>query len=213
MFLNTTCIGKPTVWGWKQSRSIVKQAVSLVESPKARENQFHIEVASLKDFFKSWPKIESHYCRKSTSKKYILLEWSTKKSLYNFYVPEWCLSNNIAHLSVARFNNAMETENIALFQPKKDVCEKCLSHKLGYMSDLDYNQHMQRKNEARIEKQKDKEQEEFILQLMNKQFCLRPSQMFLLCIIKRIYVFITFVYLTLQQKPDTVICGMKLRED
>ena len=56
----------------------------------------------------------------------------------------------------------METENIALFQPKKDLCEKCLSHKLGYMSDLDYNEHMQRKNEARIEKQKDKEQEEFI---------------------------------------------------
>ena len=97
--------------------------------------------------------MESHYCRKSTSKKYILPEWSTKKSLYNFYVSEWCLSNNIAHLFVARFNNTMETKNIALFQPKKDLCEKCLSHKLGYMSDPGYNQHMQRKNEARIEKQ------------------------------------------------------------
>ena len=115
MFLNTLCIGKSTVWGWKQSRSIVSQAVSLVESPKATENLFHIEAASLKGFFESLPKMESHYCRKSTSKKYILPERSTKKSLYNFYVSEWCLSNNIAHLSVTRFNNTMETENIALF--------------------------------------------------------------------------------------------------
>ena len=94
-----------------------------------------------------------------------------------------------------------------------DLCEKCLSHKLGYMSDLDYNQHMQRKNKARIEKQKDKEQEEFVFPVMYRQFCLDPSQMFLLCIIKRSYVFITFVYLILQKKPDSVICGMKLRED
>ena len=57
MFLNTLCIGKSTVWGWKQSRSFVNQAVSLVELPKARENLFHIEVASLKDFFESLQKL------------------------------------------------------------------------------------------------------------------------------------------------------------
>ena len=78
-------------------------------------------------------------------------------------------------LSLARFNNTMETENIALFQPKKDLCEKCLSHKLGYMSDLDYNQHMQRKNEALIEKQKEKEQEEFVFTVDVQAVLLAPK--------------------------------------
>lgn len=39
----------------------------------------------LNTFFDLLPKLESHYCRASTSKLYLESVWLTKTSLYNFY--------------------------------------------------------------------------------------------------------------------------------
>lgn len=100
-------------------------------------------------------------------------EWVSKKALYNFYVSEWCSSHNVGYLSIAKFYNSLDSENIALFRPKKDECEKCMSHKLGYMADTDHKSHIDRKNAARVEK--DKMNEEFVFTLDMQAVLLAPK--------------------------------------
>lgn len=104
--------------------------------------------------------MESHYCRKETSKYYLLPEWTSKKALYDYYVSDWCSSNNIPPLSVAKFNNTLESEKISLFHPKKDACEKCMSFKLGFVPEDEHKFHITKKDEARAEKDNDKNQED-----------------------------------------------------
>lgn len=63
-------------------------------------------------------------------------------------------------MSVAKFNNTLETEKISLFQPKKDQCEKCMSYKRGFISADEHSLHLMRKEEARSKKENDKNQKD-----------------------------------------------------
>ncbi|CAG5000219.1 unnamed protein product [Parnassius apollo] len=65
--------------------------------------------SNITEFFYALPKMESHYCRASTSRIYLLPEWQCKKALYDFYVLDWCASRD----------KSMEDSNIPLFRPKK----------------------------------------------------------------------------------------------
>ncbi|CAG5001783.1 unnamed protein product [Parnassius apollo] len=152
MFQNTLCITKMTIWNWKKGKENTSHNGN--QNVSARKNPHEEEVESLKEFLNNIPKMESHYCRKTTSKLYLLPEWTSKRALYKFYEKDWCASRNIKPLSIAKFSNTLEIENISLFKPKKDECEKCLSHKLGNISDAELKEHIDRKNEARIEKRK-----------------------------------------------------------
>ncbi|CAG4931560.1 unnamed protein product [Parnassius apollo] len=82
-----------------------------------RKNPHESEVNSFKEFLKNITKMESHYCRKHTSKLYLLPEWLSKKALYDFYKSDWCPSQNIEPLSIAKFSNTLKIENISLFKP------------------------------------------------------------------------------------------------
>ncbi|CAH1100338.1 unnamed protein product [Psylliodes chrysocephalus] len=143
MFLHTFDLGKTAVWNWKHSakeklktiRENNKSATNSTSTKKVRKNPFQKENDSLKEFIERLPKMEFHYCRNETSKYYLLPEWTSKMSLYDYYVSDWCSSNYVASLSVAKFNNTLDTENVSLFQPKKDACETCISYKLGFISD------------------------------------------------------------------------------
>lgn len=101
--------------------------------------------------------MESHYCRASTSRIYLLPEWQCKKALYDFYVLDWCASHNIKPFSTTTFYKFMEDSNISLFRPKKDECEKCALYKAGNLEENEYRLHTIKKEEARKEKEKDKE--------------------------------------------------------
>ncbi|CAG4981288.1 unnamed protein product [Parnassius apollo] len=173
MFQNTLCITKMTIWNWKK----VKENTSHNENQNvsARKNPHEEEVESLKEFFNDIPKMESHYCRKTTSKLYLLPEWTSKRALYKFYEKDWRASRNIKPLSIAKFSNTLEIENISLFKPKKDECEKCLSHKLGNISDAELKEHINRKNEARIEKENDKNSEELVFTMDTQAVLLAPK--------------------------------------
>ena len=168
MVLNTLDVGKTAIWNWKQSskenfaiaRKSNQSVTEITTMKKTRKNPFQNEVDSLKTFLNSLPKMESHYCRKETSKYYLLPEWTSKKALYDYYVSNWCSSNNIPPVSVAKFNNILETEKISLFQPKKDACEKCMSFKLGFVPEEEHKLHITKKDEARAEKENDKNQED-----------------------------------------------------
>jgi hypothetical protein len=82
------------------------------------------------------------------------------------------IEHNIAPVSVAKFSNVLEAENISLFRPKKDQYEKCMAFKLGHITQDEYLNHTVKKEEARLEKQKDKMNEELYCVLMFRLCCI-----------------------------------------
>lgn len=156
MFLNTLNVGRWSILQWKNislSREPTCQRVTKENrvQPYAKENR------ELFTFIDSLPVMESHYCRASSTKKYLLPEWSSKQSLYRFYVNDWCKTRNVKALSIASFSHSLDRHNIDFFRPKKDQCEKCAAYKVGQISEDVYQVHILKKNEARDEKANDKQ--------------------------------------------------------
>lgn len=162
MFLNTLGIGKWTALSWKNHPRSANDSTLNRETSSNRVKPFEADKKELESFLNSLPTMESHYCRSSSKKKYLLPEWPSKKNLYDFYVKDWCKSRNVKHLSIASFMNALNLHNIALFLPKKDQCEKCASYKTGQMDPDQYNLHVLKKNEAREEKKRDSLTEPYV---------------------------------------------------
>lgn len=162
MFLNTLAIGRWTVLNWKNNFKVGKIPSNLREIKNDRVEPFKAEKEKLNEFLDSLPVMDSHYCRASSSKKYLLPEWSSKIALYNLYVSDWCKSHCIKPLSRTNFNQAFAMRNMALFRPKKDECEKCTGYKVGTVTEEDYQLHMVRKKEARLEKDGDKKEKSFV---------------------------------------------------
>jgi len=106
----------------------------------------------LNTFFELLPKLESHYCRASTSKLYLEIVWLTKMALNNFYCNDFCVSHNISPVSNAMFYITSEEKNISLFKPKKDACDICTAYETGNFSIEQKELHDQIKFEARQEK-------------------------------------------------------------
>lgn len=67
---------------------------------KKSSKPFESECNELKKFLESLPAMESHYCRSSTQKKYLLPEWRSKRALYDFYVNDWCKPNFMKNLTI-----------------------------------------------------------------------------------------------------------------
>lgn len=168
MFLNTLNIGRMTVHGWKNNmktnRKPQEQRVALQSVNPHEEKQ-----KNLIAFFDALPVMESHYCRSSTSRVYLLPEWQTKKSLYNFYETDWCSTRNSEPLSSTVFFKVMEERKISLFRPKKDECEKCANYKQGNVEETEYRLHMERKDDARKEKANDKDSDNCVVFAVDTQ--------------------------------------------
>lgn len=171
MFLNTLNLGKFCVFKWKNS--LISQ--ENVFKTTIKTNRYQYQVDSLKDFLSNLPKMESHYCRKRTQKKYLLPEWSSKKALYNFYVSDWCRAHDVAPVSTAKFYNTLDIENISLYRPKKDQCEICTAYKSNQLLESKYKAHVDRKKEARAEKNRDKTEEEFVFTMDLQAVLLVPK--------------------------------------
>lgn len=118
---------------WKKATNSREKIVNRLTSEN-RVQPFKAAKGDLLKFIESLPAMESHYCRASSNKKYLLPEWSSKSKLYEFYVHDWCRLQNLNPLSITAFNTGLDESNIALFRPKKDQCEKCHYHNLGRLS-------------------------------------------------------------------------------
>jgi len=101
------------------------------------------------EFINLLPAVPSHYCRSSSSKKYISNDFNSLNHVYRFYV-EHCNIKNISPISNAIFKNKWNTEyNIDIHVPKKEKCAFCESYKnKDTKTDEDtlhYNQHLEEK--------------------------------------------------------------------
>ncbi|CAI6374066.1 unnamed protein product [Macrosiphum euphorbiae] len=89
----------------------------------------HEKMIHLEEFINMLPAVPSHYCRSSTSKKYISSDFNSLNHVYRFYV-EHCNMKNITPVSNAVFKNKWNTEyNIGIHAPKKDKCAFCEGYK------------------------------------------------------------------------------------
>lgn len=77
------CLAQPKV---KKNRIVTKILKKTSRFDKGRIN--------LKEFVEELPKLESHYCRKSSTKLYVEQTFKTKSELYLLYKDNWCVEHN-----------------------------------------------------------------------------------------------------------------------
>lgn len=162
MYLNTIGIGRMTVLAWKEKMKNKDCIPNQLRISKERVDPFLDRQKSMNDFFDSLPVLESHYCRASSTRKYLQPEWNTKMDLYKFYTSNWCKSHNVEPLSKTTFFEAMSLRNLSLYRPKKDECELCTGYKTGTKEESIYQLHILKKEEARQEKDKDKRENRYV---------------------------------------------------
>lgn len=163
LFSNTFGLKPWTIHNWLKAyhistennedikKTINENTTGLQKTRKCSQRQH------LQDFFKSLAKVESHYCRSSSSKQYLEPIWKSKSELYTLYKETWCSKFNESPMSIAYFCHMFEDLNLSLFKPKKDECDVCISFKSKNITEEEYHQHIQKKDEARHEKELDKQ--------------------------------------------------------
>lgn len=107
-------------------------------------------------YFEKLEKMESHYCRKDSKKKYIAATFRSKAELfaeYKKYIVDNGYGQGVSYFSFSQF---FESENLALFAPRKDQCDTCVGYKAGQISKKKYDLHIERKKRAQEEKEFDK---------------------------------------------------------
>uniref|UniRef100_A0A1B6K9A6 Uncharacterized protein n=1 Tax=Graphocephala atropunctata TaxID=36148 RepID=A0A1B6K9A6_9HEMI len=168
-FLNTLGIKKWSVRYWLNGegkvtpnlnvsdKNIVPSS-SITQASKKGQSRKREDIDFLRNFFKSLPRLPSHYCRSNSTKLYIEPTFESMTELYGLYGNE-CKDHGKNVLSRFTFDRIFDQENLSLFQPKKDVCDTCNSFKVnsGKVSREQYEEHILQKGRARDEKNLDSE--------------------------------------------------------
>jgi len=114
-----------------------------------------IKNKEMTNFFDNLPALPSHYCQSSSNKIYLESFFDTKISLFNAYVAT--LKSTDIVVNKTDFFKEFHRRNLALYSPKKDLCDLCEGYKYGHISQEIYNHHQQRKKDARNAKNLDKQ--------------------------------------------------------
>ena len=109
----------------------------------------------------SFPAVESHYCRKSSQRKYLEKSLSIRK-MYDLY-KEKCSADHIVPQKYWLYDHIFASEfNLGFHKPKKDICTFCDSYSKLSESEKkeqieEHKEHLKRKEEAREQKNRDKQ--------------------------------------------------------
>ncbi|CAH1989986.1 unnamed protein product [Acanthoscelides obtectus] len=158
MFLNTLGVKEWVIKKWAKSNleNGYRKDEDNVQPNKIRDSTT-APTRSLHDFFDCLPKLESHYCRASTSKLYLEPTWNSKAHLYKIYKSDYCTTHNVEPVSIATFHKEFDKKRLSLYKPKKDLCDTCVAFETGNLTEDKYNEHIAFKNAARTAKTVDKE--------------------------------------------------------
>lgn len=155
MFLNTFNISKTVVKNALRKNSPDKRG-----RHKLKRRRLPLElVVSVKDHIKSFPLVESHYCRKDSRKKYLDEKLNVAR-MHRMYCAVRNDLPNTANLRQYRdiFNTCF---NISFFKPKKDKCADCAEwdsmspHEKSIHSEK-HDQHIKMKEQVRSMRREDK---------------------------------------------------------
>lgn len=120
----------------------------------------------VREHIKSFPTVDSHYCRKDSQKQYLSPELSVSK-MYRLYV-EKCQSTGHSPVKLSFYHQIFCKEfNISFHKPLKDLCDICSSYKnvdASVRSEMEekYLLHLRNKEAARENKTNDKDRAKFI---------------------------------------------------
>lgn len=160
MFMDTLGIGKRQLRDWlicnqdkTNSNETARSSVTDSETRDAEES-----CKSIIEFFDSLPKVESHYCRASSTKLYLEPVWnSVSGDLYTEYL-NFCSNKNKKRYCKASFEKMFRKLNLSIFKPRKDQCNKCIAFKNSNITEEEYRTHITKKEQSRHEKDNHKNQ-------------------------------------------------------
>lgn len=120
-------------------------------------------IAQVKSHIERFSTMGSHYCRKSTKRKYLDSKLSISK-MYDLYFEKCGNNGNEKHVSQIIYRRIFcQNYNLSFFQPKKDQCLICENfeknkndpHKAATLK-AEYEAHIRRRDEANMAKAADK---------------------------------------------------------
>lgn len=158
MFLNTLGIKQWTVLHWVDEHKNEGNGDEKQRQKIKRHSEGRVQI---KEFLNMLPKVESHYCRSSTTKLYLEPIWRSKTNVFREY-EKYCIEKNIKSLKYKVFEDVFNELNLSIFMPKKDQCDICIGFSTSNVSKERYDLHQKRKTEARQEKEQDKLNEKFV---------------------------------------------------
>lgn len=155
-FLNTLSIDKKRVYYCFNKLRDPRGTPTTRKKGKFVKKSTPVEkLEEIRDHIKSFPVIDSHYCRSSSDKKYLPPELNLTK-MYNYYVEKTSEPLKI-HMYRKIFNYEF---NMAFLQPKKDLCNKCFlfkNNRTPTEKDRDnYKNHTMEKNMSKAERDLDR---------------------------------------------------------
>ena len=118
-------------------------------------------IDNIKRHIKSFPVVDSHYCRSTSKRKYLYPGLSVKK-MYDLYKTE-CKEKGQRSANIDRYYRIFNFDfNLGFFRPKKDQCEKCTAFKNTKnhteTEKQTHYEHMTNKTKARLIKDQGKTQ-------------------------------------------------------
>lgn len=125
MFMKTLCIGQRQLRDWVvPNKDATESSIMSQNGNECNARTQNNATDSIREFFDSLPKVESHYCRSSSSKLYLEPIWnSVHGDLYAEY-KKFCSNNNKRRYCVATFEKKYRELNLSIFKPRKDQCNK-----------------------------------------------------------------------------------------
>lgn len=100
-----------------------------------------------------FPKVESHYCRQSSSRQYLHEDLSLPK-MYDMYIKAQQSSENFKLASFALYRKVFKSMNLSFHRPKKDQCGICRTYRGSTEEnklplESKYKLHIEEKNKIR----------------------------------------------------------------
>lgn len=117
------------------------------------------DVAHVKKHIDSFPRMESHYCRRDSKKLYLNPDLSVAE-LYRLYTSNYCTENQLVPVTKSVFRKIFKSYDppLCTYKPKKDQCSKCNQYRDAKdKSNLEesWKEHVRRKTEASEMKKED----------------------------------------------------------
>ena len=179
-FLATLNIGEWSVYNWVYKAQDVSTG-GIPKLKRERDSRNKSQVRNVcsqrkefaQTFLNSLPKMESHYCRSTTSKLYLEPIWRSQLDLYREYCAK-SVEAGLQPINRVTFVRLVEDLNIGLFSPKKDQCDLCCAYESRNVGNEEYEIHQCKKELARLEKHSDKTEKRKVFTMDLQSVLLAP---------------------------------------
>ncbi|KAK2712580.1 uncharacterized protein LOC136025334 [Artemia franciscana] len=161
MFLSTLGLREGRVLSWLRDMRDNHGAFSLKKAKPRGKNGGKGRVTDkdrdhLYSFLKDLPKLPGFYSRPHVNKLYLEPQFKTKVDVHSLYKIS-CEEKERKCLSMRLFDQYLDTLNIAIYKPKKDVCDVCAAYEKKNISEEDWLRHQSLKDKAIKRKKLDEE--------------------------------------------------------